>query len=82
MQCYFGLASPFQIKQLFQRFYTNVSEELTDAFVEKIPPDTLSMAELQNYFLGHKDDPQSAIDHAEEFVKGITSSSTRRLQVR
>jgi len=77
MQCYFGLASKFQVGELFQRFYHGASADLVARFQDRIPEQTVTMAELQNYLLSHRDSPESAINDAEQFLNTLESRKQR-----
>ncbi len=43
-------ASKMQLENMFLRFHPNCAE-LAAAFAKKLPPETISMAKLQGYFL-------------------------------
>jgi len=66
-QIYFGLASKYQMAKLFLAFYPG-EEELAEKFLEKIPANKFSMAQLQGHFLNYKDQPQKAVDMTQELL--------------
>eukprot|EP01040_Poterioochromonas_malhamensis_P007923 gene7923-8563_t len=72
---YVGDATDYQIKRLFQNFYSNVTEEETNQFLHhlrsKIPK--VSMAALQGYLLRHKESSQRAMDDIDNLVHDIGS---------
>lgn len=98
MRVYIGYASDHQLAKAFERFYPPHTTELSgDAFVKaidsarkqiKLPKKKrveLSMADVQSYFLLHKDRPTEAMTHVEDLlaskvaqltVKASTGSST------
>lgn len=85
MMQYFGNATRHQIEQMFYRFYPEVQEmgmggykERIDEFVDTLTDKGISMAELQEYFLLHKTDMETAFSDAELFVNTLLSSPRRR----
>eukprot|EP01083_Nonionella_stella_P047865 128123_1 len=84
---YFGYATPFQIEQMFYRFYPELrlnTEDLIqykdgiDAFVKVLDGKGISMAELQEYFLLHKDNIETALNDAQVFVDTLLNSPRRK----
>lgn len=72
---YIGLATSEQVREMFMRFYPHVSTSLVEEFVRRIPPQTLSPATLQGYFLLHKDTPDTALRDLESFLQTLSTSS-------
>ncbi len=76
---YIGWASTSQIKSMFLRFFPQ-QEQLANLFAERVPEDTVSMAQLQGYFMMFRDQPQSAMDHLSTLLENthnnIRSSSS------
>jgi len=70
---YIGLASLKQIRKMFLYFYfrekEHLGEELADAFVAKLPDETLPMARIQGFLLNYKHDPNAAVENAEQLLK-------------
>lgn len=56
LRLYLGLMSSTQIRGIFRRFYPDASQEDEDATVSAVPPNLLSPATLQGFFLLHRDD--------------------------
>ena len=85
MMQYFGYATKHQIEQMFYRFYPEVLKEGMEGYKERITVfvDVLenkgiSMAELQEYFLLHKDDIETALSDVQVFVDTLMSSPRRK----
>jgi chaperone BCS1 len=74
---YFGLATKTQLKRMFLRFYPQ-EEGLADSFSQKIPANTVSMAQLQGYLMSYKENPKDALQE----VHLIQSSSTTTQQTK
>ncbi|VDC04067.1 unnamed protein product [Peniophora sp. CBMAI 1063] len=82
--------------QLFRRFYAIPSAKAKEAgishssetidvlanrFAEAIPDGALAMAQLQNYLMSHKHEPQKACDGAREWVaRELEKAEKRRAQ--
>ncbi|KAI7903939.1 BCS1 N terminal-domain-containing protein [Cokeromyces recurvatus] len=60
---YLGNATEYQIRNMFMRFYEDVS--LAEAFIKKTKDKPISTASLQGHFVYYKDKPQEAIDNVE-----------------
>ncbi|KAJ1653648.1 Complex III assembly protein translocase and chaperone, partial [Dispira simplex] len=68
MKVYLGDASPYQIRQIFLRFY-NGETQLADRFVQALGSQCrVSAAQLQGHFVCYKKDPQAAVDHAHRLL--------------
>lgn len=77
---YVGLASEYQIKQMFETFYpehTHLSAQFHSA-LRDIP---ISPATLQSHFIIHLDDPQGAVDNIQQMIKE-QQEHTKRQQER
>jgi len=66
--CSFGAATTSQIRKMFERFYPSQDRTSVESFTERVPEDSITMAELQGYFLKYKDKPQQAIQMIEKFI--------------
>jgi len=51
-------------------------ELLAEQFSNKIPENTISMANLQGYLIKYKNDPRSAVENADEVIKEQHSQYT------
>eukprot|EP00698_Gefionella_okellyi_P002386 TRINITY_DN12231_c0_g1_i2.p1 TRINITY_DN12231_c0_g1~~TRINITY_DN12231_c0_g1_i2.p1 ORF type:complete len:298 (+),score=57.24 TRINITY_DN12231_c0_g1_i2:477-1370(+) len=60
-----GLASKSQAETMFYRFYPG-QQELAKQFVDKFPVETISMAELQQYFMTNMHDPKDALANMDQ----------------
>ncbi len=61
---FIGDASPFQIRQMFLRFY-ETETSLADRFVVALEGAAVSTAQLQGHFLFYKEDAQKALDNVQ-----------------
>lgn len=68
---YIGHATYNQIVRAFQKFYPNTDEKLAEEFATKVESfkRPISMAQLQGYFLFHKENCQEAIKNADILSK-------------
>jgi len=68
---YIGHASQNQIERAFKKFYPNVDFEFAKEFSKKIDAlkQPISMAQLQGYFLFHKESYEDAIKNVNVLVK-------------
>eukprot|EP00128_Syssomonas_multiformis_P011833 Colp12_sorted_trinity150504_noHs@16248 len=69
-----GLANKTQVRQFFEMFYEDIATPtplttLADQFTEQVPDKALSMAQLQAFFLLHRDSPMEAIANVASHVK-------------
>eukprot|EP01084_Bolivina_argentea_P136548 240478_1 len=83
MMQYFGNATIYQIKQMFYRFYPEIKydenyNDRIEMFVKIINGNQISMAELQEYFLLHKGNVETALTDAQMFVDTLLNSPRRR----
>ena len=62
MKSFIGNATPYQIKQMFLRFYEGANT-MSDEFVRKLGDYPVSTAQLQGHFMFHKKDPKGALEH-------------------
>jgi chaperone BCS1 len=72
---YIGLATSAQVQEMFVRFYPQAPASLVEEFVRRVPPDTVSPAALQGYFLMHKDTPDTALRDLDTFVQTLSMST-------
>ncbi len=64
---FIGLASRYQKKMLFERFYPD-NPQLCKLFLDKVDSFPLSPAQIQGHFVIYKSDPQLAVDNAHELL--------------
>lgn len=72
-----GDATDYQIRQLLQRFYPEISSETGTAFVaalRAVAP-TISMAAMQGYLLRHKGDSQAARANLPSLLTHVAAAS-------
>lgn len=64
---YVGYCSHWQLTQMFQRFYPGQAPSLAETFAERVLQATnqISPAQVQGYFMLHKNDPTGAIHNTE-----------------
>jgi len=67
---HFGLASRNQIRRMFIRFYPD-EEDLASKFAEAAGDDRASMAMLQGFFLGYKNNPLGAYENVQILLNQI-----------
>lgn len=70
VRVHFGNATKRQAQELFHKFYPGlpVKSELPSKFANKIPEETFSMAHLQGFLMGHKQQPESAVQLVDEWI--------------
>jgi len=78
---FFGLSSSYQIQKMFERFYPNVEQSSTSAFVDNAPANTFSMAELQGHLLRFKGDPTGALQNLQTFLQYLKPHKPRKTSV-
>jgi len=62
--------SGYQLEQMFLRFYPLSTDTLAREFAKRVQAEvcTVSAAQVQGYFMFHKDRPQDAIDNTKSMV--------------
>ncbi|KAG2197708.1 hypothetical protein INT47_007942 [Mucor saturninus] len=70
VRVHFGNATKRQAQELFHKFYPGlpVKSELPSMFASKIPEETFSMAHLQGFLMGHKQQPESAVQLVDDWI--------------
>jgi len=68
---YIGYASRYQMIRAFQKFYPEVNNKVAQQFADKVESfkQNISMAQLQGYFLFHKESYENAIKDIEMLIK-------------
>ena len=68
---FIGYASESQIKRAFQKFYPDASDSFVEQFANKLNEfkQPISMAQLQGYFLFHKEHYEDAIKNIDALIK-------------
>jgi mitochondrial chaperone BCS1 len=76
----FSNATKFQIKELFEKMYKGnlVPQNLVSEFVEKVPGDIFSPAEIQGFLLNKKKDPRRAVEEVDAWVKMMVEKKNKR----
>jgi chaperone BCS1 len=65
---FIGNASHAQIAGMVRRFFPKLDHHLARTLAERVPDETLSMAQIQEYLVRHRDDPESMIRNWHELV--------------
>ncbi|CAO3613576.1 unnamed protein product [Mucor hiemalis] len=82
VRIHFGNATKRQAHELFTKFYPNLEQNsnLPSDFAAKIPEHTFSMAHLQGFLMGHKQNPREAVSLVDDWIeshqKGSADDST------
>jgi len=60
----------YQLQKMFERFYPNETTQRAEQFARRViaSAKTISPAEIQGYFMLHKDSGQDALDNAENIL--------------
>jgi hypothetical protein len=53
---------------MVRRFFPKLDHHLARTLAERVPDETLSMAQIQEYLVRHRDDPESMIRNWHELV--------------
>lgn len=71
VRVHFGNATKRQAQELFHKFYPGlpVKSELPSLFASKIPEETFSMAHLQGFLMGHKQQPEDAVKLVDDWIE-------------
>ncbi|KAI9485799.1 MAG: P-loop containing nucleoside triphosphate hydrolase protein [Benjaminiella poitrasii] len=72
VRVHFGNATRKQADELFRKFYPSLLEsysELPALFASKIPEETFSMAHLQGFLMGHKQQPEEAVKMVDKWIE-------------
>ncbi|ORX66342.1 hypothetical protein DL89DRAFT_270263 [Linderina pennispora] len=75
LKTYLGNASPFQIKQMFTRFYGQEAAELAGEFTAALAGHTVSTAQLQGHFVMYKKDARSAISGVGRLIEAANNAA-------
>jgi len=65
---HFELASAFQIEGMFKKFFPG-HEDAAVEISRRIPEETVSTAQLQGYFMRHRDNPTATLDDVDAFLE-------------
>jgi chaperone BCS1 len=65
---FIGNASHGQIAGMVRRFFPKLDHHLARTLAERVPDETLSMAQIQEYLVRHRDDPESMIRNWHKLV--------------
>lgn len=82
VRVHFGNATKTQAHELFIKFYPKLpaDSKLPSLFASKIPENTFSMAHLQGFLMGHKQNPSEAVKLVDNWIeshqKGKADDST------
>jgi len=63
---YVGLASDQQIRGLFLRFFPDSTSQQASSFTSSLPPNSVSMAQLQGYLMTQRDTIAAALAHVKD----------------
>eukprot|EP00164_Ancoracysta_twista_P009335 GFYU01013791.1.p1 GENE.GFYU01013791.1~~GFYU01013791.1.p1 ORF type:complete len:941 (+),score=303.86 GFYU01013791.1:279-3101(+) len=83
----FTLATRNQISAMYTRFFPEetrpsslheLARQPSQAFVTDLPDRQLSMAEVQSFFMRHKDDPSQALKSAHELLQKQTKAAKEK----
>lgn len=69
---YIGHATDYQLEAIFRKFYPSEPQSSGGDFVAAVRaqvPGPVSMAQIQGFFMFHKDDAQAAIRNVDSMVK-------------
>ncbi|KAI9323307.1 hypothetical protein BX666DRAFT_2022062 [Dichotomocladium elegans] len=81
VRVHFGNATQSQARELFQKFYPRLepdaSDTLSAAFADQIPELEFSMAHVQGFLMGHKNDPEGAAKQVSQWVKRHKQNASR-----
>ncbi|EPY38187.1 mitochondrial chaperone BCS1 [Angomonas deanei] len=64
-----GLLDADQARRMFAKFYPDTPPSLQEDFGKLIPPNAVSVAQIQSHLFYYRDNPQGAVDHLSEFLK-------------
>ena len=77
-QEYFGNACTEQVEAMLRHFYPDVPADTAAEFSALVPPNTISMAELQGHFLLNKDNLEGLISSVRSLY--LPGSDKQRLE--
>lgn len=68
---YIGHATPFQLKQMFRRFYPEIHSIEAEEFAKSVQNliRSVSMAEVQGLFMFYKNDPKGLMNNVDKIGK-------------
>lgn len=65
---HFDVASEYQIRSMFLRFYEGQTE-LAEDFVQRVKDKGVSTAQLQGHFVFYKNDPEGAVTNTNSLIQ-------------
>ncbi|EPY33230.1 mitochondrial chaperone BCS1 [Strigomonas culicis] len=68
-----GLLDQAQTRKLFHKFYPDAPRSLQDEFAARVPPHTVSPAQIQSHLFFHRDDPGRAVQTVSDFLTSAQS---------
>ena len=68
---FIGYATRYQIENMFLNFYPDANQQLAQAFADRLISfnKQISSAQIQGFFMLHKNQPQTAFENVEFFNK-------------
>nr|CCC92135.1 unnamed protein product [Trypanosoma congolense IL3000] len=72
-----GLLSRDQARHLFHKFFPHATESLQQRFAALLPPDTLSVAQMQSHLFIHRDSAEMAVRELPGFLSTVKSFEDR-----
>lgn len=64
-----GLLDRHQAEQMFRKFFPAAPCALVEAFSRQIPPQTLSVAQVQAHLFFHRESPEAAVKTIDSFIQ-------------
>ncbi|KYR02278.1 AAA ATPase domain-containing protein [Tieghemostelium lacteum] len=71
----FDYATPYQIENMYKKFFDKEFHYILDILQPKLKNYSISTAQLQGWFIGHRDNPMELEDTIDEFIKKSESDN-------
>ncbi|KYQ89721.1 AAA ATPase domain-containing protein [Tieghemostelium lacteum] len=77
LQVEFGFATSYQVSEMFKRFFSEEYHHILPDIVKQLPEDSISTAQLQGWFISHRDDPHRLLKTVQGFVDRLASENEK-----
>ncbi|KAF2077501.1 hypothetical protein CYY_001200 [Polysphondylium violaceum] len=69
LKVHLGFATPHQVELMYQRFFSEEYHHQVKDIIDRIKDDKISTAQLQGWFIIHRDDPDHLLETVDDFLE-------------